>query len=91
MEDSVGTSGRFWNQDEVYDTYRIRVNNTSNQIMKVTVSSSLGGTWVFEVPPNDSSTWAVKNAVSSEHYVDFITPNGIVSGTIDVAVSGKDS
>ena len=90
-EESIGNSGRRWNQTKVYDTYSIRVNNTSGQIMKVFVSSSLGGTWDFEVPANDSSTWIVKNAVSGEHQVGFVTSNGIVSGIIDVVVSGEDS
>lgn len=90
-DESIGSSGRRWDQPEGYNAYRIHVTNNRNEKLTVTVSYDNGNKrWSFEVPANDSRTRTVNNAWSGRHNVSFTTSSGALSGTISVRVSDEN-
>lgn len=94
----IGTSGRYWDQFENYNAYRVYVNNTGSEELKVTISygnnkshnKSHNKSYVFYVKANSGHTVTVNNAVSGSHEMDFITSSGLVSGTVSVRISDSD-
>ena len=86
LDDTIGSSGRIWDQPSGYSYYRIHVVNTTNQTMKVTIKYG-SNSHTFNVSANSSETKSYSNAQANRHTVSFSTPNGVVSGTVAVRVS----
>jgi len=86
--DPISAGGSEWTQPIGYCSYRVWVDNTSNETMKVTVTSD-GGTFVMEVAPNSSKIiLTVNNAAEGYvHKIDFKTQSGVGSGSVAVRVS----
>lgn len=88
VDDPISAGGSEWTQPTGYCGYRVWVENTSDETMKVTVTSA-GGTFPREVPPNESKVILVVNnaAEGYVHTIDFKTASGVGSGTVRVRVS----
>jgi hypothetical protein len=87
---SITKSGASWYQSSKYVAYRVWVNNTTDEQMTVTItSSSSKDTHTFYVPKQSSKTYTVNTAVSGTHTLTFKVPTGTLSGTVRVRMSDE--
>ena len=91
VEASISSLGASWVQPFGNNSYKIWVDNTTDQVMTVTHVSGLRND-TYEVEPNSKRVVAVvNNAIPfAEHRLDFSTPNGVLSGRVTVRVSDVD-
>ncbi|WP_249899554.1 hypothetical protein [Paenibacillus sp. PK3_47] len=89
---SLNNGGNSWTHQAGFNYGRIYVTNTSSQTLTMYLSyrSSSGskiniGTWT--VSGNGTKTITTTNAGGQTFYLDYNTPNGTVSGTVNVRAS----
>ena len=89
LDTKITAAGASWTQPWGYSSYRIWVDNTTNQTMTVTITSVLEDTHVFSVFPKSGKTYTINEASYGKHSIDFQTNNGVVSGTVRVRVANE--
>lgn len=91
--ESIGSSGVYWNQPKGFKSYRVYVTNDTNEEMTVTVRypSGWGRTdyYIETIPANSGKPFTVNNAQPGTHRVSFNTSTGYISGKISVRVSDE--
>lgn len=73
-----------WFQSAGYPSYKVWVNNTTNQQMKVTVTNPRNQTQAFYVPPGGNKSYVSNHVDSGFYKVSFSTSNNVLSGTVRV-------
>lgn len=87
LDTNVTQSGSAWYQMNGYPSYRVWVENTTNYIMTVRITSPKGLTTTFLVPAGGSNKCISNNATEGVHELTFSTTGNVVSGTVRVRVS----
>lgn len=88
----ITSGGLWWKQDSGYSTYRVWVQNDTNEEMTVTITYDgmpAGKEIVKKVPANSSKTIVtIDNAwEDAMHHIDFQTSSGSVAGICNVRIS----
>lgn len=84
---NISKYGVSWEQDKGYPSYRIWVENTTDQQMRVTIAEPSGRKVIFYVSAGGNRTYTMNNATDGIHRVSFFTITGELSGTVRVRVS----
>ena len=80
-------SGVSWYQPKEYVSYRIWVDNTTNNSMRVTITDPQGRIRTFSVPAHGNKSYVGNGVESGTYRLSFSTSNGVLSGTVRVRVS----
>lgn len=88
VEQSINSTGASWTQPFGNNSYKIWVENTTSQTMTITHKSGIKND-TYTVAANTNKVILVVNDALpfAAHYLDFSTPNGILSGRVTVRVS----
>lgn len=90
LDAAIRKTGLAWIQPRGYGSYRVWVENTTNRLMTVTItSSSSSDSHRYYVSANDSRTYVINDAVSGTHTISFDAGSESVSGTVRVRVSNE--
>lgn len=77
-----------WEQPREMEGYLISVHNTGNVPTKIVVRYQFHRkSYAFEVPPQEIRTFAVNDPKPGKHTISFVTPDGTLSGNIQVLLS----
>ena len=87
MDQSITRSNFSWYQQEGYPSYRVWVENTTNYIMTVRITSPKGLTTTFLVPAGGSNKCVSNTAVEGGYDISFSTTGNVLGGTVRVRVS----
>lgn len=76
-----------WTQPRGYHHYLVLLNNTGSCPVQITIRySKYQDPHVFQVPENGSTALLVQDANYSEHTISFDSPDGALSGTVQVLI-----
>lgn len=76
-----------WTQPRGYHCYLILLSNTGSCPAQISIRySKYQDPHVFQVPVNGNIALLVQDANYSEHTISFDSPNGILSGTVQVLI-----
>jgi len=84
MASHIGVS---WYQPKEYVSYRIWVDNTTNNSMRVTITDPQGRLRTFSVPAHGNKSYVGNGVESGTYRLSFSSSNGVLSGTVRVRVS----
>lgn len=87
LDRNISSNSLTWYQPGGYPSYRVWVENTTNYIMTVRITSPRGLTTTFLVPAGGNNRCVSNNAVEGGHELTFSTTGNVVSGTVKVRVS----
>jgi hypothetical protein len=88
LQDDITHLGMAWDQPREFAAYLLIVNNTNQQPTTVTLRySDHKDPHVFTVPAGSSVAFAVNDPCSTEHTIDFMTPDGSFAGSARVLLS----
>lgn len=87
LDQSITRSSFSWYQQEGYPSYRVWVENTTNYIMTVRITSPNGLTTTFLVPAGGDNKCVSNNAIEGGYDINFSTTGNVLSGTVRVRVS----
>lgn len=87
LEESITRNSFSWYQQRGYPSYRVWVENTTNYIMTVKITSPNGLTTTFLVPAGGSNQHVSNNATDGGYDITFNTTGNVLSGTVRVRVS----
>ena len=76
-----------WTQPRGYHRYLVLLNNTGSYPAQITIRySKYRDPHVFQVPVNGNIALLVQDANYSEHTISFDSPDGALSGTVQVLI-----
>lgn len=91
VEQSISSLGASWTQPFGNNSYKIWVDNTTDELMTITHTSGFI-TRIYELEANMSDVVDVVNDAIpfAAHYLDFSTQSGTLSGRVTVRVADVD-
>lgn len=87
VDTTVTKYGVSWYQPKEYVSYRIWVDNTTNNSMRVTITDPQGRLRTFSVPAHGNKSYVGNGVESGTYRLSFSSSNGVLSGTVRVRVS----
>ena len=87
VDTTVTKYGVSWYQPKEYVSYRIWVDNTTNNSMRVTITDPQGRLRTFSVPAHGNKSYVDNGVESGTYRLSFSSSNGVLSGTVRVRVS----
>ena len=89
---AISTNGNYWLQPGGYKYNRINVQNNGTQTLTVYITEDNYTSKMGTIAPKSSRTWTAGplHAIPTnckKFFLDYSTPNGVVSGTATVRVS----
>jgi hypothetical protein len=87
VDTRVTKYGVSWYQPKEYVSYRIWVDNTTNNSVRVTITDPQGRIRTFSVPAHGNKSYVGNGVESGTYRLSFSTSNGVLSGTVRVRVS----
>ena len=91
--ESIHESGTSWDQPSDCHVYRVWVQNTTAEKMKVTIRYPKGwgtDTHTMSVGAHSGQSLVINNAKSGRHVMSFSTASGHLSGSVSVRVSDEN-
>lgn len=88
LDTNITENGGSWSQPIGYGSYRVWIDNTTNERMTVKITGGWGEEdHVFIVNAKKNKTYVINSAGWGTHRISFDTPSGAFSGTARVRVS----
>lgn len=89
---SIQGNGVSWNQPQGYGSYRVWVQNNTDDTMQVVIRCR---GWIrsefhtMSVKPRSGQFVTVNDAMAGTHTIDFSTTSGYLNGTVSVRISDE--